>query len=495
MSYENKGSFGPTVKVTREPDRSGNFVCDGTADDVQIQEALDYIGTLGGGTVLVGRGQYNLTNTILMADNGVEFIGSGMWEGGTKFFLTAGTNLTVLEITGIKCRIAHFKIDANKTNNGSPAGGQGYGIHSHGGGAEDLAAHNIFIFNAKRDGWFFAGSAGQIHECYTEYADLSGWNVTGDRSRFTSCIAAGNVQYGWNIITSNSHFANCNSGSNGFAGWILKFYGNGYPNGFHGCGSRDNDSHGWHLYGTRNNILNGCWSANDGQSDNNTRDGFYLQNDGTRDTLDNQIVDCQVYTRADNKLRYCINEDDANQQNIYMNNLLDSNAATGIARILCPTSKIHTAQFQFTEPIVGVIVTTSPTGIEVDVDTEQALAWGQLPAGLQEVQRIKVWAVALDAPVNAGGQMHCEFTFNAGASNAAYNEAGKSWNLVNFDSEEADYVANDVIHWLIEDGDVSNELMALVARDSFEMFAIHEAAADPDGATDAVFRVVEVDYV
>lgn len=31
--------------------------------------------------------------------------------------------------------------------------------------------------------------------------------------------------------------------------------------------------------------------------------------------------------------------------------------------------------------------------------------------------------------------------------------------------------------------------------DSFELFAIHEAAADPDGATDAIFRVVEVEYV
>jgi len=109
--------------------------------------------------------------------------------------------------------------------------------------------------------------------------------------------------------------------------------------------------------------------------------------------------------------------------------------------------------------------------------------------------RLKIWAVATDAPIGAGGQMHLETTFNAGASNLAYNTANKSWNIVNFDGEEADYIANDVIHWVIEDGDVGNELLNLVAGDSFELFAIHEAGADPDGATSAVFRVLEVEYV
>jgi len=109
--------------------------------------------------------------------------------------------------------------------------------------------------------------------------------------------------------------------------------------------------------------------------------------------------------------------------------------------------------------------------------------------------RLKIWAVAKDAPVNVGGQMHCEFTFNAGASNAAYNEAAKSWNVINKDSVEADYVADDVIHWLLTDTDTGDsEISALVAGDSFEILAIYESAADPDGDTDAKFRVVEVEY-
>lgn len=98
-------------------------------------------------------------------------------------------------------------------------------------------------------------------------------------------------------------------------------------------------------------------------------------------------------------------------------------------------------------------------------------------------------------PIGAGGQMHLELTFNAGSPNAAYNTAGKSWNLANFDGEEADYVQFDVVTWVVEDGDVGNELLALVAGDKFELFAIYETGADPDGATNATFGSIEVEYV
>ncbi len=159
------------------------------------------------------------------------------------------------------------------------------------------------------------------------------------------------------------------------------------------------------------------------------------------------------------------------------------------------TAIIPKASFQFTEAVNGAIVTTSPTGVDVDANTEAALAWGQIPQEAQGVTRIRIWGVATDAPINAGGQMHLEVTFNAGASNAAYNTAAKSWSLTDYDSEEADYVANDVVHWNIDNADVGGELANLAPGDSFEIFAIHEAGADPDGATDCLFRVVEIEYV
>ena len=153
--------------------------------------------------------------------------------------------------------------------------------------------------------------------------------------------------------------------------------------------------------------------------------------------------------------------------------------------------------FQFTHITGGAVIqVASPVGCYVSDAAGTAIAWGQIPKDAQKVISLKVWAVAKDAPVNPGGQMHCEFTFNAGASNAAYNTAATSWNVVNKDSEEADYVSDDVVHWVLTDADTGDsEISALAAGDSFELLAIYEDAADPDGDTDAKFRVVEVEYV
>ena len=161
-------------------------------------------------------------------------------------------------------------------------------------------------------------------------------------------------------------------------------------------------------------------------------------------------------------------------------------------------SDLKIAAYQFTDVTGGsaAIQVTSPVGCRISSAGETAIAWGQIPADAQKVVRLKVWAVAKDAPAAAGGQMHCEFTFNAGASNAAYNTAATSWNVANKDSEEADYVSNDVVHWVLTDADTGDsEITALAAGDSFEILAVYESAVSPDGDTDAKFRVVEVEYV
>ena len=91
--------------------------------------------------------------------------------------------------------------------------------------------------------------------------------------------------------------------------------------------------------------------------------------------------------------------------------------------------------------------------------------------------------------------MHLDITFNAGAPNAAYNTAATSWNLTPYDSEEADYIANDVVTWYIDDTDAGGELRNLAALDKFEVIVAHAAAASPDGETDAVFGSMEIKYV
>lgn len=45
MSFENKGSMSVTILVTSDPDRSGNLICDGTADETEINLAFTYLTT------------------------------------------------------------------------------------------------------------------------------------------------------------------------------------------------------------------------------------------------------------------------------------------------------------------------------------------------------------------------------------------------------------------------------------------------------------------
>jgi len=250
---------------------------------------------------------------------------------------------------------------------------------------------------------------------------------------------------------------------------------------------------------------------------NNTKDAIKLEDDASSNhCLYNLISDNQIYSDEGNKPRYGINENDGNQSyNLIVDNIISDTITAGIKvngtattvkgnkfysttipLVDSGTNTILASQpFQFVKEIVGVWLTSSPTGIEVDLDTEGAICLGHLPREVQQVVRLRVWAVALAAPIGAGGQMHAEFFFNAGAGNEAYNLAANSWILANHDSEEADYVQNDVIQWAIEDADVGNELRALLGGDKFELIVMHEAGADPDGATDAVFGSMEVEYV
>ena len=47
--YTQQGTITATAIVTLDPDRSGNFFGDGTADNVEINAAIVYAAAVGGG--------------------------------------------------------------------------------------------------------------------------------------------------------------------------------------------------------------------------------------------------------------------------------------------------------------------------------------------------------------------------------------------------------------------------------------------------------------
>lgn len=101
----------PTIKravrytVTRDSTRLADYTCDGTADDVQIQAAIDAANSAGGGTVvlLAGTNAYRIATTITLPEN-VSLVGERMARqssGGVTLKTAASVTLTnMFEMTG-----------------------------------------------------------------------------------------------------------------------------------------------------------------------------------------------------------------------------------------------------------------------------------------------------------------------------------------------------------------------------------------------------------
>jgi len=130
-------------------------------------------------------------------------------------------------------------------------------------------------------------------------------------------------------------------------------------------------------------------------------------------------------------------------------------------------------------------------GITIDSDGKYCGGWANLPSYVQEVVRMKVWAVGTAAP-GVGNEIEVEIRLHAGASDEAYNT--HAFTLANFVTEETNFAINDIIHWLVKSGD-SAVLAALLGGDDVMVEIWHETAAGPDISTDARFRQATLEYV
>ena len=148
MSFRNKGTTGSTVIVSREPDYSGNVTCDGTADDVEIQAAMDYLNTVfGGGTLIIKKGIYNLANRVRPA--GYTWVLGEGWR--TVLHLNDGVNLNVIDPTASYGYIGHLQIDGNGGNQTS-----GFGVHIY--PRDDWTLENLLIYDTYSDAVYIRSS-------------------------------------------------------------------------------------------------------------------------------------------------------------------------------------------------------------------------------------------------------------------------------------------------------------------------------------------------
>ncbi|MBA7680266.1 hypothetical protein ES703_88578 [subsurface metagenome] len=126
------------------------------------------------------------------------------------------------------------------------------------------------------------------------------------------------------------------------------------------------------------------------------------------------------------------------------------------------------------------------SGFLIDAADEYAKAWMRLPAEVQQVVRMKVYArsVVLEAD-----KMRLEFVIEGGADNEAYTTHTGS--VANHPSTSGNFAADDIIFWTVTEAGV----LALVGGDSVEVKVLHEEAGNGDCATNAYIRTVEIEYV
>lgn len=97
---------------------AATYVCDGTADEVEINAALAALPSIGG-TVLLAEGTYTIAAPIATAKAGSHIVGAGVGATTIKVVNTAGApvNTTLVQLIHARSRLDGVTVDGNKANN------------------------------------------------------------------------------------------------------------------------------------------------------------------------------------------------------------------------------------------------------------------------------------------------------------------------------------------------------------------------------------------
>lgn len=222
--------FDKILKKLREKDQipfytvgsaNADYITDGVADDVQIQQAIDAASAAGGGIVHIKEGQYTQTSAILPASK-VIIEGEGVGTIIKKANSINDHQFTYNNISHAALR--DLQIDGNKANN---AGLAGKCINLVTAGSSNITFDNLYIHDGIKHG-IFADSAVahnniNIKNCRIEdmgtSADGSGIYLGGVlRYKIENVWAAGCTLDGVQFDGGNGEIVNLHSYSNSRCG-------------------------------------------------------------------------------------------------------------------------------------------------------------------------------------------------------------------------------------------------------------------------------------
>jgi len=303
---EVNGTAYVTVAASTEPTtvkNAADYVCDNTADQVQINAALASVGTEsvsgnakgnnGGMVVLIGR-QFTISGPVLLPSQ-TELVGaygkSGTWlscagsyapgeNGGMVELATLNTQYTVIRDLGL---------DGNSVNvcgvRHEMSTGQEYdGYH---------VAKNMYIWNVGRHGIYSLNqSGGRLRgNMYSQMRILNpgGYGVYSESpDSFYEMIDVGSAGtaiggkngHGFFCGHSNNRYVNCKAWFSDGDGFHIT---GGRDNQLTACESQDNERHGYYINSGRTTLSSCCADSNshDGSGGAGIGDGFYVSGGGT----------------------------------------------------------------------------------------------------------------------------------------------------------------------------------------------------------------------
>lgn len=240
--------------ASKKEKRNADYLCDGTDDDVQIQEAIDAVAP--GGEVRLSSGTFTIGSTITLAD-GVTITGTN--PKATQIYLANSSDCTMFQHSGGTINFVTFKhlgIDGNKSNQGAG----NWDCIDFGANTDDVLIFDCDIKNAKRDCIRSTGVLNyKINSCLIQLADGKGIYLDGGND--AKIINSKIYLNGLGIYCDTSDFLMSN------------------------CYIYYNDTHGMEVSGHAKIVINGNGFKTNGYPSPNTYYDLYIHSEITLNTV------------------------------------------------------------------------------------------------------------------------------------------------------------------------------------------------------------------
>jgi parallel beta-helix repeat protein len=262
-----------------------DYVCDGIADNVQIQAAIDAlpaIPTANGkvGSIHLSVGRFNIAATITLSGSGVMLFGEGdasaNQRGATTLYMTNGANLSpMVNITGDNCRIIDVLIDGNKSNNSTA--GSSVVVFT---GSLNNIMNRVGILFSNGPGLEIFGDGGMYSDMFIESGSKQAYLIKGYGNKFVNCFSGSNTDasagFGFNVYQSGAYrnsFVNCASKGDTIGFRVYQAFGNTFV----GNQVRMSLKEGFKIGASYNNVFSDNIVSDASQTTTNTSSGFYVE--------------------------------------------------------------------------------------------------------------------------------------------------------------------------------------------------------------------------